>query len=67
MVIGLLPDEFDGKIKAVGNSSLGGALRYLTEENAKEEIRQILDHATEIDLSQDADFNDLYMEHMFFE
>ncbi|HJD14116.1 MAG TPA: DUF4445 domain-containing protein [Candidatus Ruminococcus avistercoris] len=67
MVIGLIPHEFDGKIKAVGNSSLGGALRYLTEENAKEEIRQILDHSTEIDLSQDPDFNDLYMEHMFFE
>lgn len=67
MVIGLIPQEFDGKIKAVGNSSLGGALRYLISDHAKEEITSILEKSSEIDLSTDADFNDLYMEHMFFE
>ena len=38
MVLGLLPREFDGKIKAVGNSSLGGALRYLINDDSKERL-----------------------------
>ncbi|MCH1984207.1 ASKHA domain-containing protein [Ruminococcus sp. OA3] len=67
MVLGLIPREFDGKIKAVGNSSLGGALRYLINDDSKEKLEMILEHSSEIDLSTDADFNDLYMEHMFFE
>lgn len=67
MVLGLIPKEFDGKIQAVGNSSLGGALRYLTQDDSKEKIEFLLRRSTEIDLSTDADFNDLYMEHMFFD
>jgi len=67
MIIGLIPSEFDGKIQAVGNSSLGGALRYLQEADGKDEILKVLNLCSEIDLSTDSDFNDLYMEHMFFE
>lgn len=67
MIIGLIPSEFDGKIEAVGNSSLGGALRYLQESDGKDEILKVLSLCSEIDLSTDADFNDLYMEYMFFE
>ena len=67
MILGLIPREFDGKIKAVGNSSLGGALRYLINDDSKEKMELLLEHSSEIDLSTDADFNDLYMEHMFFE
>lgn len=67
MIIGLLPREFEGKIQTVGNSSLGGALRYLTHEDGEAEILDILSHCTEIDLSKDADFNELYMDYMFFE
>lgn len=67
MTIGLLPRELEGKIQAVGNSSLGGALRYLTHDNGDAEISEVLSHCSEIDLSTDPDFNDLYMEYMFFE
>ena len=66
MIIGLLPPEFAGKIDAVGNSSLGGALRYL-QEDGKEVITGIREICEEIDLSTDADFNDLYMDYMFFD
>jgi len=65
MIIGLLPCEFAGKIDAVGNSSLGGALRYLQEEG-EADILKLQKICEEIDLSKDADFNDLYMEHIFF-
>lgn len=67
ITIGLLPSEFRGKIDAIGNSSLGGAVKFLTNEQSCDDMEKILDLSTEIDLSTDADFNDLYMEHMFFE
>lgn len=64
--IGLLPKELAGRIKAVGNSSLGGAIQYLLEEKASERVEKILQLSTEIHLSNDKDFNELYIEHMFF-
>lgn len=65
--IGLLPEEFAGKIKVIGNSSLAGAIQYLTDDNAKEKIEKIKLISKEIELANDKDFNDLYMDHMFFE
>ena len=65
--IGLLPEEFAGKIKVIGNSSLAGAMQYLTDNNAKEKVEKIKLISKEIELANDKDFNDLYMDHMFFE
>ena len=65
--IGLLPDEFSGKIEAIGNSSLAGADQYLMDEKAKERIDKILSISDEIHLSNDQEFNNLYIEHMYFE
>lgn len=65
--IGLLPKEFSGKVKAIGNSSLSGTLEYMKQANVEESIEKILKNAREINLSNDKDFNDLYMDHMFFE
>jgi len=64
--IGLLPKELSGKLKAVGNSALGGAIKYLLEADATERIDGILKGSGEIHLSNDKDFNELYIEHMFF-
>lgn len=64
--IGMLPAELDGRIRAVGNSSLSGAIQYSTSEPESEKISHILDISTEINLSNDKDFNELYVEHMFF-
>lgn len=66
IAIGMLPEELKDKIEAVGNSSLGGAVRYLTDEKVKQAVDQIVSVSTEINLSSDLAFNDLYMEHMFF-
>lgn len=65
--IGLIPQELTGKIKAIGNSSLSGAVRYLTEEAAHERMEHILSISTEINLSNDKAFNDLYVDFMYFE
>ena len=65
--IGLLPEELHDRICAVGNSSLGGTLVYLTQENAPERIEHITAAAEEISLAADKDFNRFYTEYMFFE
>lgn len=63
---GLFPEELKEKITAVGNSSLAGAVRVLTEEHWEDTLGQLVGAATEIALSNDADFNELYMTHMMF-
>jgi len=65
--IGLLPMELKDRIKAVGNSSLAGASAYLTEEDAAHQMDEILKVASEIHLSNDKDFNQLYIDYMYFE
>ena len=63
----MFPEEFQGKIEAIGNSSLAGAVEYLTEQDSRERIGKILSVSTEINLSADKDFNEFYMDSMFFE
>lgn len=65
--IGLLPEELHDKIEAVGNSSLGGTVVYLTEEDAAERMERIIGASEEIGLSTDKDFNRFYTDYMFFE
>lgn len=65
IAIGMLPEAFRGKTEAVGNSSLKGAAKYLLEK-ADEKTEEIIRISEEISLSSDRDFNELYMEHMFF-
>lgn len=65
--IGLLPEELQEKIIAVGNSSLGGAVAWLTEANAPQRLQSIIDRSEEIELSSDKDFNQFYTDYMFFE
>lgn len=67
VAIGMIPEELAGKIETVGNSSLGGAYLALTEKLAKEEMEQLVARSEEIGLSTDKDFNEFYMEYMYFE
>ncbi len=64
--IGLLPPEFSCKVKAIGNSALAGSIRYLTDTSANNRIVSIIESAAEISLSNDPDFNELYIENMDF-
>lgn len=65
--IGLLPEALRDKVHAVGNSSLQGAVGYLTKTAAPERLAQIIAVSEEVALAMDKDFNELYMEHMMFD
>ncbi|MDF2541435.1 MAG: hypothetical protein K0S47_1153 [Herbinix sp.] len=65
--IGLLPKEFLGKIKTIGNSSLAGASLYLTEKGNGDRLNDIIRRSEEVSLSKDQDFYDLYIRSMNFE
>ena len=67
IAIGMLPEEFKDRIEAVGNSSLAGAVKYLSDPDREKEIRRLVDISEEIGLSSDKDFNEFYMDAMFFE
>ena len=66
-VIGMLPRELLPVTRAVGNSSLDGAVMLLTQAGAAARAKTIADGAREIGLAADADFSRLYMEHMAFD
>lgn len=64
--IGMIPGEFSGKIHAVGNTALRGAILYSLDGNAAGRTAQIVKNSSEIRLAEDRDFNRLYVEHMLF-
>lgn len=67
IAIGLLPKEFEGKIQAIGNSSLDGAARYLENpKEAGEKMKQITDMAREVVLAEHPLFQTFYMDGMNF-
>lgn len=65
--IGLFPKACENKIKAVGNTCLKGAALYLRDETAEERMSRIRQRSEEVQLANDKNFNELYMEHMYFE
>lgn len=67
VAIGMIPKQLAGRIETVGNSSLGGAYLALTEEHGKEAMEHLVSKSEEIGLSADKDFNEFYMEYMYFE
>lgn len=80
--IGLFPEEFEGRIKAVGNSSLAGCVRFLREyagtdafhTTAQEDKKGIFQSSPqkiagqmkECELSSDTVFRHYYIEGMMF-
>lgn len=67
MDIGMLPKELDGRVEAVGNSSLAGAEKYLREKDAEAAMDQLISVSKEINLAAQQAFSQYYMEAMFFE
>lgn len=64
--IGLIPEQLKGKIKSIGNSSLGGAIKYLINIDSDREIDNIVGKTKYIDISSNTFFNDLFIENMMF-
>lgn len=67
IAIGLFPREVKDKIIAVGNTSLAGAIVYGLNEEREAHCKEMILKAKEVDLSTDKDFQEFYMEAMFFE
>ncbi|MCX7772903.1 MAG: ATP-binding protein, partial [Clostridia bacterium] len=65
--IGLIPAGVSERVMVVGNASLAGAVRFLIDEQGREEIRQILERCDYVELSSNADFATGYVERMIFE
>lgn len=65
--IGLIPAELEEKTIAMGNTSLHGAIRFLTTPGAEKVLPELAGKAKEISLALDEKFNDWYMEYMMFE
>lgn len=66
VLIGLLPKEFSGRIEVVGNSSLGGAIKYLSEADSDIQLEQIVNFASDLNLANDLAFQDYYIKYMYF-
>ena len=66
IAIGMLPKEFRGLTKAVGNTSLSGAVKYLCNKGTEKMFNKILEVSEEISLSMDEQFNSFYMDSMMF-
>ncbi|MCL2665411.1 MAG: ATP-binding protein, partial [Defluviitaleaceae bacterium] len=64
--LGIIPAELRPKVCAVGNTSLGGCVMALMGKEARRDIERIAKTATEINLSADPRFNNLFMQHMMF-
>lgn len=67
IAIGMLPAGFRGKIDAVGNTSLQGAIRYLLEAAIEDKAEAVIRNSQEVCLAEDQDFTDRYVEYMLFE
>lgn len=64
--IGLLPEAVKDKVRAVGNSSLSGAIHTLTDSEARNKLEHILSLAEEIHLSNSDEFSDLFIKYISF-
>ncbi|MDR0764046.1 MAG: ASKHA domain-containing protein [Synergistaceae bacterium] len=64
--IGLIPEALREKIRASGNSSLGGCVKICRDMKMMDAARALAKKAREIQLNTHPDFQDLFMEHMMF-
>lgn len=64
--IGMLPPEFAGKTKAVGNTSLQGAVDYCMKKDAGSRIQRMIGASCEINLAKEPEFEAIYVSHMSF-
>lgn len=59
--IGLIPKELATKATAAGNTSLAGAVKFISDANASDTIQRIKNASEDIILANDNDFQELYL------
>lgn len=67
LVAGILPKELSDRVEIVGNSALGGAVRFLADSENMRKVQNVLDISKEIILADNEDFNTEYLHRMAFE
>jgi uncharacterized 2Fe-2S/4Fe-4S cluster protein (DUF4445 family) len=64
--IGLIPLPLQPKITLIGNSALGGTVKYLLRGDSAEEMNAITALASEYSLPEDRYFNKIFIENVNF-
>lgn len=64
--IGLLPVQLKDKLLTVGNTSLAGAVRALTDEHWQERVQKIRQISKELVLANEPEFPAYYVKYMMF-
>ena len=62
----MLPRELSRKIKPVGNTALAGAKKLLFQNAEWKKLRKLTDMVQEINLGGDKEFQEFYMEYLYF-
>ena len=65
--IGLLPSSLRNKVKVIGNAAFSGAVSALLNDNSKQKLRDIVGIADAVNLGGNKEFNEKYVDNMFFE
>ncbi len=65
--IGLIPPALKDRVEIIGNGALAGAAMLLLQSDQTAQIEQIQRMATELNLSSNPVFSDLYIDGMIFE
>jgi uncharacterized 2Fe-2S/4Fe-4S cluster protein (DUF4445 family) len=66
LAIGLFPAELENQVTMIGNSCLRGLVKYLLTDSSNQNLISIIDNSKELSLSTDDQFNDLYIQNMYF-
>lgn len=64
--LGILPEEWRGRFKQLGNSSLKGTIRYGSTPLASEQIKKIRENIQEQNLAMHPKFQEFYIKYMDF-
>ncbi len=67
ILIGLLPKALMNKARAVGNTSLSGTICAMRDTDADYRLNHIISTSEELHLSNEEDFNDLFVKYMSFD
>ena len=66
VTIGLLPAELKDRTKIIGNAALAGAVQTLLNRHARGVLEKIAASSEHVNLGGDPQFNEKYIEKMFF-
>ncbi len=64
--IGMLPQGFKNKLIQAGDTALGGAKKFILQNNGEKELKEILDRTRYFELSKEEIFEREFIKHMNF-